>query len=98
MTISKIAYFKKHPLLATVTTIIWNMTYGLFQLYLFHNHHSYRYIALSAFFLVLGLSSTAIYNAIISYRRKETRNFPGFCHGLDSGIGKNNDRNLRQSQ
>lgn len=51
---SIIKLFKRHPLLTTLLSIMWNVSYGFFQLYLSHSQHSWWYLALAAFFLTLG--------------------------------------------
>ena len=45
---------KKYPFLITWISTIWNLTYGLVQLFLAVFQHSYWYITMAAFFLVLG--------------------------------------------
>ncbi len=62
-----IGLFKRYPLLTTLLGIIWNVSYGLFQLYLSYSQHSWWYLALAAFFLTLGLGRTVV----ISGKRNE---------------------------
>lgn len=45
---------KKYPFLITWISTIWNLSYGLVQLFLAVFQHSYWYITMTAFFLILG--------------------------------------------
>ena len=47
---------KKHPLLTTWISAIWNIAYGVFHLYIGVDNSSYWYITLAAFFLTLGFA------------------------------------------
>lgn len=51
---------KKHPLLITWISAIWNISYGVFHLILGIKQSSYWYITLAAFFLTLGLGRLMI--------------------------------------
>jgi hypothetical protein len=60
-----IELIKKH---SSEISMVWNLAYSLFQFYLFLSQRSYRYLALSAFFLILGLGRLLVFSKKTDFR------------------------------